>query len=40
MIVFDLRNEFHASRMKFGILGTKNRKIWSKLNLKSWKIGW
>ncbi len=23
-IVFDLRNEFHANRMKFGILGAKN----------------
>ena len=33
-IVFDLRNEFHANRMKFGILGVKSfqRQFWPILN--------
>ena len=33
-IVFDLRNEFHANRMKFGVLGLKSfkRQFWPILN--------
>jgi hypothetical protein len=39
-IVFDLRNEFHANRMKFGISGVKSfkRQFWPILNLLVLKI--